>query len=199
MKEFLQHYYGENKPWILAVVRLFVLAAFVGALTFLIKPGLLALIVGIFAKKFGAVPHTGWPLAREIFVSNSTACLLALAGGILFGISPLLIVFFNGFIIGFIVLSLLALSGSLGQNLLYLVLGLLPHGIFEIPAFILAASLGLRLGIEWMLGTSRGRRGEVIKNNLRRCLVAVPILAAALFIAAIVEVFVSGQLVSNFK
>jgi stage II sporulation protein M len=187
-KIMIKRFYNENKPWVDSILRLFVVAIFLGALAYLIKPDLMNQIIGIFQQKFGPEPVRNVSLAKEIFLQNATACLLALVGGIIFGISSLVVVFFNGFIIGFVVLSLLLLPGNIGSNLWYLILGLLPHGIFELPAFLISSALGLRLGLEWIQKDSRGKRYEIFRNNLRRIAYAIPWLAIMLLIAAFVEV-----------
>src|SRR5205807_4172647 len=82
----------------------------------------------------------------------SEACLIALVGGIFFGVSSFLILFFNGFIIGFVVLSLLFIPGNPLRNVLYIIAGLVPHGIFELPAFFISRSEERRVGKDLSFG-----------------------------------------------
>lgn len=196
---FFKNYYIDNRDWIRFAVKWFLIAGVLGAVTYLSHPEFLTKIIEIFQTKFGVEPTRDATLARQIFLQNLQACALALFGGILLGITSFLIVFFNGFIIGFVLMSLLFLPGNIGRNIVYILVGLVPHGIFELPAFILASALGLKLGLEWVNRESQGHRWEVLKSNARRVLVAVPVIVVLLFIAAIVEVFVSGKLVSNFR
>jgi stage II sporulation protein M len=192
--------YQDNREWIKTVSKIFLVALALGALAYLTKPELLEQVLGVFKDKFGSeIPVRDAGFAKEIFLQNSLACLLALVGGIVFGISSTLIVFLNGFIIGFVIMVLLTIPGSPFRNLEYIILGLVPHGIFEIPAFLLASALGLRLGTEWLRQESAGHRWQVVKQNALRVVSSMPVLAIMLLIAAFIEVFVSGSLVDNFK
>lgn len=194
----IREYIEQNRAWFVFALRLFLLAAFLGALTVFIKPDLIEKIVAIFQDKFGPEPARNLGLAKEIFLQNTLATMLALLGGILFGISSFVIIFFNGFLIGFVLLTLLMVPGNPLNNILYIILGLVPHGIFELPAFLIASALGLRLGTEWLTKESAGHRFQVLKNNIKRSLFSIPGLVALLMIAALMEVFVSGAFVDKF-
>jgi len=73
--------------------------------------------------------------------NNIKTAFLGLFLGIFFGVYPAIILFFNAYLIGF-VLNKLFLS-----NEILSLWKLIPHGIFEIPAFIISVSIGLRLGV----------------------------------------------------
>ena len=199
MKQYLADLYNDNREWFSFAGKLFLFACVIGALAFLVWPGLIGEIAKIFQSKFGDKPPADLTLAREIFTQNLIASLIAMLGGVVLGITAFVVIFFNGFIVGYVVLNLLALKGNAGSNALLLVAGLVPHGIFEIPAFLLAAAIGLRLGIEWTRGQHYLHRGEVFKSNLKRVLYALPVVVILLVIAAILEVFVSGQLVNKLS
>lgn len=76
-----------------------------------------------------------------IFLNNVLKALFVIIFGFFFAIVPLVFIYTNGELIGLIV-------GVFQQenSLLTIILGLLPHGIFEIPAVILATSYGVWLG-----------------------------------------------------
>jgi len=99
-------------------------------------------------------------------------------------------------LLSFVIVSMFSLTNVL-SGVLIIVTGLVPHGIFELPAVLIAAALGLRFGTEWLRQESKGHRGEVLKNNLIRAIVCLPAIALVLFIAALIEVFASGKLVGN--
>ncbi|MBX4204969.1 MAG: stage II sporulation protein M [Candidatus Doudnabacteria bacterium] len=200
MVTILSDYYNDNRKWILLVAKWFLAAMAVGGIAFFIKPNLVDSILGIFQNKYGDQPVRDINFAKEIFLQNSLACLIALVGGIIFGISSVLTVFFNGFIIGFVIMLLVtSLSGNPFHNIEYVVLGLGPHGIFELPAFILASALGLRLGTEWLKSENHGHRWGTLKANAIRVIQSMPLLIIMLLIAAVVEVFVSGSFVESFN
>jgi len=61
--------------------------------------------------------------------------------GIFLGIFPLIIIIINGYVLGFVANQTAMVFGG---GILW---RLLPHGIFEIPAIMIAVGLGLKLGI----------------------------------------------------
>jgi uncharacterized membrane protein SpoIIM required for sporulation len=69
----------------------------------------------------------------SIFLNNFKAVLIEYIGGIFFGFLTFFILIFNGLFIGYF--------GSKLDLKLFLV-GIIPHGIFEIPALIIGAAAG---------------------------------------------------------
>jgi len=125
-----------------------------------------------------------------IFLNNSIKAVLATAAGIFFGIFPLSFIAINGYLIGLVV-YVKGLELGFGRVLLYL----LPHGILEIPAILLACSYGMWLG-ERFVKKLRGERVN-LKNDFRyailKCLKnVVPVL----LIAAAIETFVTPLIAS---
>lgn len=87
-----------------------------------------------------------------IFSNNLKTAFIGVFSGILVGIIPLVILLFNGYVLGFVGNKVVASSG-------FLVLWrLLPHGVFEIPALILSLGLGLRLGM-FLLSAKEKKKG----------------------------------------
>ncbi|WP_457549010.1 stage II sporulation protein M [Archaeoglobus sp.] len=124
-----------------------------------------------------------------IFVNNSVKSLIAMLLGLIFGIIPILFVAVNGLIIG--VVSEVV---SKRVGLLKVLLMLLPHGIIEIPAILVACSYGLKLGIA-VLDKVRGKDVDVkmeveksVKNYLKYVL---PMLLLAAFIETYVTPLIS--------
>ncbi|MDO8572427.1 MAG: stage II sporulation protein M [bacterium] len=76
-----------------------------------------------------------------IFLNNAVKSFFALVSGILFGIIPVMFILINGYVIGIVGTVAIAEKGITS----FLALTL-PHGILEIPAVLLAASLGVMLG-----------------------------------------------------
>ncbi|MDO8591351.1 MAG: stage II sporulation protein M [bacterium] len=170
-----------------------------GVITSFAKPDLLKVILDGFQEKFGSDPALDINLVMQIFSQNVIASLIAVFGGLLLGLGSILVVVVNGFLIGFVITSIFSLSQDhLGISLAFVLGGTLPHGIFELPAFLIASALGLRLGLEWIGRGVKGERGQVFKDNLKKSLLALPAIALILLIAAIIEVFVSGKIVANF-
>ena len=76
-----------------------------------------------------------------ILSNNVVASFLFLATGILGGVPPLMFMAFNGFFIGYI-----SWNVSQVQGLAFVFATILPHGVIEIPAILLSASMGVGLG-----------------------------------------------------
>jgi|UPI0004047939 stage II sporulation protein M len=134
-----------------------------------------------------------------IFLNNLLASLKMIAFGLLLGIIPFMAMLTNGMVLG-VVLD--AVAKSSGQHPLAIFVGkVLPHGVLELPAIILAAAIGIRLGMAgWrrflaLLVPDR-REGSIqewkgIRARLPRLILIIALLLA---VAAVIE---SGLIVSG--
>ncbi len=77
-----------------------------------------------------------------IFVHNVLASLLIVGTGLLFGIVPTAATCVNGFLLGVVYRE-----GAETYGYASAALKVLPHGLFEIPAFLFAAAYGMWLGV----------------------------------------------------
>ncbi|SDG14919.1 stage II sporulation protein M [Fontibacillus panacisegetis] len=78
-----------------------------------------------------------------IFLNNAIKSVVVIFMGAIFGVIPLIFLLMNGVILGWVV----AMTASQGADLFDLIVrGLLPHGIIEIPAIIIASGFGLQFG-----------------------------------------------------
>ena len=120
-----------------------------------------------------------------IFLNNAIKALGAIVLGVVVGIPPIVFIGINGFMIGIVVS---ALQSSTGYGVL--VASLLPHGIIEIPLLVLASALGLSIGKESLKYLLRQKSS--VKTQLRHGMRIYLIwILAGLFIAALIEVFVT--------
>lgn len=117
-----------------------------------------------------------------IFFNNAIKSFFALAGGILFGIIPVAFILINGYAVGLIGAVAIAERGV--ADVLALTL---PHGMFEIPAVLLAASYGVMLGEKFY---GRIRRGEPFRGSFSA--------ATAVFFKVIVPILVLAALIETF-
>ncbi|MGD9276031.1 MAG: stage II sporulation protein M [Candidatus Pacearchaeota archaeon] len=117
-------------------------------------------------------------LIKFIFLNNLQVSFFGVVLGVLFGIFPLIYTIGNGYILGF-VSSIAVREGGLG-----ILLRLLPHGIFELPAVFISLSLGFKLA-SFVLQTNKSEAfRKYFWNSLR---VFVFIVIPLLVIAAIIE------------
>ncbi|HEY3167373.1 MAG TPA: stage II sporulation protein M, partial [Candidatus Binatia bacterium] len=145
-------------------------------------------VVG-FVKIFRGLSK--FELAAAIFLNNALKTLLEILLGSLFGIIPLVFLLANGIALG-VVFSLSAQSRGPWLSLL----SILPHGILELPAVFLGASIGLMVGshvLKRLFGRAETTLGgELVRGFRFFCTVILPML----LIAALVEAFLTSALVA---
>lgn len=144
-----------------------------------------------------------------VFLNNAIKGFLAVGLGVLFGFFPFFILVFNAQLIG-----VMAFALQDKMSLSNFILSLLPHGIFEITAFILACAIGMKIGKTAFLkvffkkgevhpvrkGESLTGRGEGLSNGVKKEIFfgvefflkfLIPLFA----VAAIVEIFITPKLI----
>ena len=109
-----------------------------------------------------------------IFLNNAFTCFLDIILGPLLGIFPLFSVILNGGLIGWFA----------QEEGLIVFLAIVPHGMFEIPAFLLSAAIGLKLGREVLKRKEERHLKDELRKGLRTYLILVLLL---LLIAALIE------------
>ncbi len=126
-------------------------------------------------------------LSWQIFFNNLKVCLILFIGGMTFGVVTLFVLVSNGYVIGSISSVMLR-----GYDVSVFAATLVPHGIFEIAAILMAAALGLQTGRSLYLDAQgRDNAGETcLWYGTRFLLVVVPLL----IIAALVETFVTPEI-----
>jgi len=137
-----------------------------------------------------------------IFQNNVLASLSMLGLGIFLGFYPALALLSNGILLGFM-LKLSALKGINPFSVFFL--GILPHGIFELFAVIVAASIGMKYGIliVRMLGNlaNNSRRTRLVddfKTSLNELPYIVGAIVVLLLLAAVIESTVTPMLINSF-
>lgn len=135
---------------------------------------------------------TSFTLALLLLKNNATASFIIYVTGLFpIFIPAVLIIVANGALIG-IVFSALKRSGE--GILLPLLTAIVPHGIFEIPAVVLSASLSfyVSVGIIKKLMDSEFSLRTCLINSLKTfLLVVLPLLV----IAAVVEAFITPAII----
>jgi stage II sporulation protein M len=128
-------------------------------------------------------------LVLIIFINNAIKALGLVFLGILLGLPPVLFIGLNGFILGGLGSALESVAGWR-----YVMASFVPHGVIEIPVILLAAALGLTVGMEslrWLV-----RKESRVKSQLSDCLrVYLRWILPGLAVAAIIEVFVTPLLI----
>lgn len=120
-----------------------------------------------------------------IFLNNAVKALAMMYLGVVFGLVPVAFLFFNGMVIALVITGF-ALTVDAGTA----AVTLLPHGILEIPAVVLAAAMGLRLGVSFArrLRSPMAAMGDRLAEAWR---VFSRLIAPVLFVAAVIETWVT--------
>lgn len=124
-----------------------------------------------------------------IFLKNVSALLISFAISPIFCLVPVMALVFNGWVLGLVSVMVIQ-DKSLG----YLLAGLLPHAIFEIPAFIMGEVVALSFGTTAMLALFKGERRSLLLPNLRQNLRYLAIALILLLPAAIIEAYLTPLL-----
>jgi stage II sporulation protein M len=135
---------------------------------------------------FGLLPQSS--VLVLIFIKNVSAVLISFAFSPVFCLVPVMALSFNGWLIGLVSAAVIE-QESLG----YLLAGLLPHGIFELPALITGEAAALSFGAAVVLALFQRERRKELLPNLKQNLKYL-VIAGALFLpAAIIEVYVTPR------
>lgn len=137
----------------------------------------------------GVIDSTPAELAVTLFLNNLQACTLMFLGGATLGILTVFIILSNGVVIGSVMEFVRQQQGGL-----YVAAALIPHGIFEIPAFIISGTLGLLLGRAlWIEVTANGdAAGEALSLGRTFLFVVIPLVA----VAAVTEAFITPEIIN---
>jgi stage II sporulation protein M len=127
-------------------------------------------------------------MSVKLFINNFEACILLFLGGASFGILTIFIMSLNGIVIGAIMEII-----HKDHSWAFIAAALLPHGIFEIPAFIISGALGILLAqsliAEWYGGADAA--GEAQKLARIFVLYVLPLVV----VAAGVEAFITPVII----
>jgi Uncharacterized membrane protein len=102
----------------------------------------------------------GGKLFFTILVQNVMASIFVLISGVIVGIIPTFAIGSNGFGLGVLYRQTAEVVGYSKAAL-----KVLPHGVFEIPALLIAASYGLWLGV-MVVRRMRGKESTLLRSHI---------------------------------
>lgn len=187
---------GEYRNWIIIVGVLFSLVAAGSYLYLTASPADADRILGLAESKLPQI-NSGEGIIGILLRRNLLAtALITFSGFFTFGLLPLANIAVNAFIIGTL-LNILSIRMAVSPFRV-IFFGILPHGLFEIPALVLAGALGIRLGAA-VLRRLAGRSDKPLTAYLGESartfgLVIVPLL----LLAAIIEGTLTINLINFF-
>lgn len=124
--------------------------------------------------------------ALIIFLKNVSALLISFLFSPLLCLVPILALTVNGWLLSFVSVIVVQ-QESLGL----LLAGLLPHGIFELPALIIGEAAALSFGAMTIVALIAKNRRSQLLPNLKRNLRYLVIACALLLPAAIIETYIT--------
>ncbi len=121
-----------------------------------------------------------------IFIKNVSAVLISFILSPIFCLMPILALILNGWLIGFV-----SVAAVQQKSVIYVIAGLLPHGVFELPALIMGEAVALSFGTAVMLAVFNKDKRSRLLPNLRQNLKYL-VVALILFLpAATIETYVT--------
>lgn len=134
----------------------------------------------------------GQSLFIKILSNNALVWGLLVVGGILFAIPTILNILFNGLLFG------ITLSIGFEVGPIPLALLILPHGIVEIPALLIATTAGLKIPWEFTRYI-RGKKSHILfRQDVKDTLFLGLVSAICILIAAVIESTITIWLVESF-
>jgi stage II sporulation protein M len=160
------------------------------------NPDLTYKLLLLVFDKFQGIIENGEISLLNLFINNLQASVL----GVLVGLIPFLFLPILGIISNASVMGLVfAQFDSTAPLWKVVVLGILPHGIFELTAVFLCYAMGICVCWNLTKKIVGYRKRENMKDLLQNCLrTTVLIVVPLLIIAALVETYITGQLISTF-
>ena len=139
-------------------------------------------------------PSVRWPygLPTSFYIAfyNWRLAISSATSGILAGVPVLLFLFANGLVIG--------LVGALIGDPAMALAALLPHGVVEMPAFLLASACGLRMGLAYRAFLKGQIDLDKLASVVRSCIYALVGLLPLFVLAGLIEGLVTPQVMSAF-
>jgi len=176
---YLKTTFAENGKALRLVIGLFCAGAVLGALQTDSIANLVNSLTSNLIARFQDVQ--GFSLFLKLFLHNTLAAVTSAASGILFGIFPAISALVNGLMVGSV---LVYTHTHTDWNLLTGILSLLPHGVFELPAFFLSLAVGLRIGT-WPL--KKEKRAFLVDTFNSSSAIFFKIIIPLLLLAAAIE------------
>ncbi|UHA71743.1 stage II sporulation protein M [Paenibacillus sp. 481] len=149
------------------------------------------------AEELKQAENTELAFFVTIFYNNALKAIFIMFAGLLFGLIPIAFLVLNGMILGFLI-HIMSIQGfDVAESVIK---GLLPHGILEIPAIIIAAAYGMKLGavlLRRLFNRSSSRKIVSLTEWLKRTGAGAVWITVILLVAAIIESTITFWLMSS--
>jgi len=179
------------KWWIFVAILLFGIGIIFGLAT----P---ASITGLLSEELTALEEFSGMLAPFtlstvifIFLKNAVVLLFSFAFSPVFCLVPILTLTVNGWLVAW-VSTIVVQEKSLG----FVLAGLLPHGIIELPALFIAEAAALSFGAMAIVALFKKERRELLLPSLKQNLKYLSLAVALMLPAAVIETYITPLLIT---
>jgi len=125
-----------------------------------------------------------------IFLTNVITLIFSFAFGAVFCIVPVVTLLVNGWIVG-LVSVIITERESLG----YVLAGLLPHGVIELPAFFIGEAAALSMAVVLITALFKKEKRGLLLPSLRQNLKYLALAVGLMLPAAAIETYLTPMLV----
>ena len=180
------------KKWIIVAISLFV----VGFVSGLSAP---ASMINLLSKELAALDELADFLAplpqfivfAIIFLKNTSTLLLSFILSPILCLLPILVLTLNSWL-----LASVSVIIAQEKSVWFVLAGLLPHGIFELPALIIGEAAAFSFGTAAILALFKKERRSLLLPNLKQNLRYLLIALALLLPAALIETYITPLLLA---
>lgn len=139
---------------------------------------------------------TYWNIFLTIFLNNLRASFIMIVSGFIFGLFPIFSMLLNGFMLGYVMYDSAA-QFDLNPLVLF-IQQILPHGILEFPAVIIAAGFGIKFG--WLvirgIGSIWSEDTRIrVGKEFRRSFVQLPLVFLGIVILLVLAATIEAGLI----
>ncbi len=189
-KETFRTYIDELIPFVWISLLFFVLSTIAGYVYYTIEPSYaLNSLSGLEELVEMLRDLSVFEIMLFIFVNNSVKMFFSILLGFALGIVPFGFLVLNGFILG-----VFAHYQAVESGALFVVAGLTPHGIIEIPMLIISSAVGMKIGYV-ALNAIRSQPADLKGEMIRGIKFYLRWLFPLILLAAIIETFITPMII----
>ncbi len=177
------------KKWIIVAIALFVVGLVIGLFPPSVLSGLISAEIDALVRLGGSItPFTGSAFIF-IFAKNAIALLASFILSPILCLLPIFSLVSNGLLLSFVAETI-----AHQKSIMFVLAGILPHGIFEITALIMGQAAALSLGVAVMQAVFKKAKRKQLLPNLKQNLKYLLIALALLLPAAAIETYITPLL-----
>lgn len=188
-------YIHSSRKYFLASAGTFILSFIAGLLISAKNPEASEDLLYMLKETYGSITSLDpFGMMLEIFKNNIINSFISLLSGLGFGVVPFVFAVINGIVLGILVEFFLKREGAF-----FVAAAILPHGIIELPAVLISAGIGLRLGHNAYLFIGHQKTIYVLLIELKQGIIFYfKIVLPLLLLAAIVESYITPLFIDIF-